>query len=54
MKVRMRHRLKGKEGVSLRLADGFLREFKSKNIVEVYSIIGKGGLDEDDDLYIKN
>jgi hypothetical protein len=51
LKARVRHGVKGKESVSLRLADGFLRDFKSKDIEEVYSIIGKGNLDENDDLH---
>ena len=51
LNARVRHGLKGKETVSLRLADGFLRDFKSKDIEEVYSLIGKGDLDEDDDLH---
>ena len=51
MKVRVRQGLKGVDSVSLRLADGFLRDFKSKEIEDVYSIIEKGGLGESDDLY---
>lgn len=51
LKTRVRHALKGKDSVSLKLADGFLRDFKSKDIEEVYSTIEKGGLDENDDLF---
>jgi len=51
LKVRVRHKLKKKDSLSLRLADGFLRDFKSKDIEEVYTLIGRGKLDEDDDLH---
>ena len=51
LKIRVRHKLKPRDSLSLKLADGFLRDFKSKNIEEVYTVITKGLLEENDDLY---
>jgi ATP-dependent exoDNAse (exonuclease V) alpha subunit len=54
--VRMRHGLRirqddNSESICLQLADGFLRDFKSKDIEEVYSLIHEDRLDKTHDLF---
>lgn len=54
--VRMRHGRKDSEGkeresVCLQLADGFLRDFKSKDVEEIYALINQNLLDKTHDLY---
>jgi hypothetical protein len=54
--VRMRHGRKegngrDSESVCLQLADGFLRDFKSKDIEEVYTLINQNLLDKSHDLF---
>jgi hypothetical protein len=54
LKVRMRHgrkEEKGRKHVCLQLADGFLRDLKSKDVEEVYSLINQGRLDPTYDLF---
>jgi len=54
LKVRMRHGRKdekGRQHVCLQLADGFLRDLKSKDVEEVYALINQGKLDRTHDLF---
>lgn len=53
LRVRVRQR-KSFDSVCLSLADGFLRDFKAKNIEEIYSRIERGELDENEDLYFES
>lgn len=52
LKERVRHG--SQDSVCLGLADAFLRDFKSKNIEEIYSIIEQKKLSESDDLYFSD
>lgn len=47
-----RVRQKIRDSVCLKLADGFLRDYKSKDIEEVYSLVEQNKLQERDDLYV--
>jgi exodeoxyribonuclease V alpha subunit len=49
--LKERVRQKTRNSVCLKLADGFLRDFKSKDIEEVYSSIEQKKLKENDDLF---
>lgn len=49
LKERVRH--KKTDSICLRLADGFLRDFKSKDIEEIYSLIEQKKLTGKDDLF---
>jgi ATP-dependent exoDNAse (exonuclease V) alpha subunit len=50
--LKERVRQKTRNSVCLKLADGFLRDFKSKDIEEVYSSIEQKKLKENDDLFV--